>query len=85
MYFTILNPIYLHKKYVDLAYGDLKKSRRLIHVNMSHVLGAVYSELRTDCKHKIHENVAKHSNLPLIHSQWYFSRFIGKKPQEISV
>jgi len=52
---------------------------------MSRVFGAVYSELRTIRKHKIHENVAKHSNLPLIQNQWYFSRSIGKKPHEISV
>ena len=53
---------------------------------MSRVFGAVYSELRTNRKHKIHENVAKYSNLPLIHNQWYFSLFIGKKtPRNLRV
>jgi len=52
---------------------------------MTRVFGAVYSELGTIRKHKKHENVAKHSNLPLIQNQWYFSRSIGKNPHEITV
>ena len=51
---------------------------------MSHVLGAVYSELRTNRKHKIHENIAKYSNLPLIRNQWYFSWFIGKSTTKLT-